>query len=127
MTSGSNLLLWLVHVSGALLSLAVYVGGFVITLRRWHLGIAPRLGAIGFGILAFNVIVGTIAVPVVNVFAAPSEAMLPMMVVNSVAALLAASGHLLLVLALHNALRDDFARSAAPGSSVWRSGEEQAP
>jgi hypothetical protein len=97
-----------VFLVGASLMAAVYLGGLVISLRRWHLGTAPRLAAAGFGLLLFE----TVAVQLFQ-FIRPllfgsdaSQTLMQMAAFQSAAVLIAAAGTTLVVLGLRRALSD---------------------
>ena len=100
---------------------AVYVAGLVVTLRRWHLGTAPRLGAIGFGVLLVGY-VGQMAMNVVvplfvgsSGTTATESVMLGMVLTSAVGVILSVAGHLLIILALRGALIDfERSRNALP-------------
>ena len=124
MLSGPNWLYSAVHLAGASLIGAVYVAGLVVTLRRWHVGMAPRLGGIGFGLVLLGMVGQQVFAVFLSLFGAvggsgatEAEAMfLRLAVVSAVTVLLSAAGHLLIVLALRTALRDfERSRNAVPG------------
>lgn len=129
MAAGPTWLYSLVHLAGASLIAAIYVAGLVVALRRWHLGMAPRLAAIGFGLLLLSDVLQqgfTFVLPLLTANAPSStdNLLLRIMVVSSLAVLLSATGYVLLVLALRMALRDyERARNASPvtPTAVWTS------
>lgn len=51
MFTDSSWLYELVSLAGASLIAAMYLTGLVISLLRWNDGVAPRLAAIGFGLM----------------------------------------------------------------------------
>lgn len=110
MTAGQTWLYYAVQFAGVSLIAAVYVAGLVVTLRRWHLGMPPRLGALGFGILLLSFVAQHL-VNLVLGFAGVNGAdaatvMFRITVTNSGSVLAMTAGHVLIVLALRAALRD---------------------
>lgn len=127
MSAGQNWLFWVVNLAGASLIAAIYIAGLVVALRRWHLGTAPRLGAIGFGLLLLNG-AGRHVFSIPGPFFPgdptndPDTVFFRMAVISSLYTLLSGTGYLLIVLALRTALRDyERARNAPlPGpGDVW--------
>ena len=114
---------WLYAViffAGASLMAAIEIAGLIICLRRWHLGTAPRLGAIGFGLTLAQTALSQ-AYQFVQPWFVGTDGTLMMegiAVFSSAMTLLAGAGTLLVVMALRQAL-SDFARSR----SILRSDE----
>ena len=107
--------LWIASSS---LVAAVYVAGLVVTLRRWHLGMAPRLGAIGFGLLLAGSVLQLLFHAVLQRFLNPSDSstfVVRLAVASSIFTLLSVTGLGLIVVALRTALRDyERAQNATP-------------
>ena len=129
MSASSDWLYPFVYLVGASLVAAVYVAGIVVTLRRWHLGVAPRLAAAGFGILLFEAVAGQVFNVVRPLLFGNdvSNTMAQFAVFQSAMTLLSVSAFTLIVLSIRTALRDlERARHVAPTSQVWLSDEEPA-
>lgn len=98
-----------VSLAGASLVAAAYIFGLVVTLRRWHLGMAARLGAIGFGLLLIDT-VGMHLFSRFQSFLFPTgdttDILQWLAVAQSVTALLSATGLVLIAFALRTALND---------------------
>lgn len=98
-----------VYLAGTALVAAAYIFGLVVTLRRWHVGMAARLGAIGFGLLLIA-IVGMQLFSLLQPFVFPadnsSNILQWLAVTQSMAVLLNTTGIVLIVLALRTALND---------------------
>lgn len=117
----------IVHLAGASLIAAIYVAGLVVSLRRWHLGMASRLGGIGFGLLLFGDVIQLVSNFLLPLIGASSGAnqtdglFFRMTVVASFNVLVSGAGLLLLVFALRTALRDyERARNATPVDPAGR-------
>ncbi len=132
MSAGQSWFYSISHLAGASLIAAIYVGGLVVALRRWHLGMAPRLAAVGFGLLLLGLIgqqVFSFLSPLLSVASNSGgfdDVYLRIMLVNSIVVLLSGAGYVLIVLALRTALRDcERARSGTPETRVWLTDDEQ--
>ena len=96
------------QVAGVSLIAAVQVAGLVVTLRRWHLGPAARLAAVGFGLLLLGTVGNQILFNVVPaLFSASDGGTLPFLRIAAVLSfgfLLNAAAMTLIVLGLRSAL-----------------------
>lgn len=107
-----------VYLAQASLVGAVYVAGLVVTLRRWHLGRAPRLAAVGFGLLLVETVLWQVfsAVrPLLLGDDAASGVAAQFAVFQSAMTLVSFAAFTLIVVAIRTALRDyERARNATP-------------
>lgn len=110
-----------VYLAGGTLIAAVQIAGLVVCLRRWHVGMGARLGAIGFGLLLCSTASQQVFNFVGRLLIGPSaggsmESFLRVqMVVMSACVLMTAAGYLTLLLALRSALVDsERAQNASP-------------
>lgn len=95
------------NLASVTLTLVAYAAGLVVSLRRWHVGMPARLGAIGFGLLLLTNILSQVGWMLVPRFVESSgdPPMLAYAVMTSVSTLLHVAALTLIVLAFRAALR----------------------
>lgn len=111
MSINDSWLIGLVPLVAASLFAAVYIAGLVMTLLRWHEGMASRMAAIGFGLMLVSAIAGQAARLLIPSISAESF-FVWMMVITSAQTLGMLTAWILILLALRSALNDAAASRA---------------